>query len=127
MKTLSIKNIFLQLFLVLTFLLTNNVIAQEDEYKQAIILLKEQINNPDLSPEIKDILKTTLAQTQELMDEIESEDKPPIIYSEYEPRINTETEKENDRRNKMESLPPTPTPLTPAKNNGKTMISSMAN
>jgi len=120
------KKIALQLFVVSILLFSFEVRAQVDEYEQAISLLKEQLNNPDLTPEIRSALRDTLAETQEQLREVKSTDNQDFIYSGDEPKSNYESTESNESRNNLQGLfsPTSSAPTTPT---GMPMTSSNAN
>lgn len=120
------KNKFLQLFMISILLFSCEVIAQIDEYEQAISLLKEQLNNPDLTTEMRSALRDALAETQEQLKEIKSTDNQDFIYSGDEPKSNYESKESNERRNNLQGLvsPSSSAPLTPR---GMPMTSGNAN
>ena len=113
-------------FLILILFYANNISAQTAEYEEAISLLEEQLQNPDLTPEMRTALEDVIAESQSILIEVQNEGQG-IIYSEDELIINNETAAENERRNNLQGLV-SPTPLTTSNSStGRTLISGNAN
>ncbi|WP_338839672.1 hypothetical protein [Flavobacterium ginsenosidimutans] len=127
MKTQIIKPLILNLFLVSAFLLTCKVEAQTDEYEQAISLIKEQLKDPETTPEIRKVLNDALLQTEEISKEInQDQEQPKIIYAPYEPVINDEKEQAREKTNNLRGIV-SPTSTEIPNSSGTTKISSNAN
>lgn len=110
------KTLLMNLFIMLFLLCSNNAFSQADEYEQAISLLKEQLKNPDITPEMRTALRNALTESQAILNEL-NDNRPEIIYTGDAPKINYENTSENERRNNLQGLV-SPTPTTTSGSGG---------
>lgn len=111
---------------VFSMLFTTQVVAQQDEYEEAITLIKEQLKDPDLTPELRQTLKDLLVETEGYLQNIEEVKKshgPTLIYS---------TDGLDEQKNRIidqapVSLPPRLTPENPSPPQKKDMHAVSAN